>query len=337
MNSKFDLSLFIQILEQSYSALHEPPCAERQQRVMNAIHSTSHRKSHSTSNAGLEHGDVTTRTLTIQGAHGQLDARLYTPPAADKQALVVFFPPGGFVSTELDVVEPFVRKLSLVIGCGVLCSSYTVAGECPFPAAVEDAHAVLVWTARHRANLGWDGTYLVTAGIEAGGNLAAVSALMARDRGGPPLAAQLLIMPMLDPGLTSRSMRSFANAGGAEQAANDCAAGYRGYLPHAVDRVHPYASPLQSSRMNGLPPALILSADDDPLRDEAELYGAKLVAAGIKASVRRLPPIPLEEPDARCSCARKDDALKEIAAFITSLCPKNAKDSQNQLKDESES
>ncbi|MGH8807130.1 MAG: alpha/beta hydrolase [Noviherbaspirillum sp.] len=269
-------------------------------------------------------GGVKTRDLAVHGARGKLVARLYTPPAADKQGLIVFFPPGGFVSVDLDEIDPFVRELALATGCIVLSTNYTTAGECPFPAAVEDAHAVLAWSVRQRARLGWDGSSLVTAGIEAGGNLAAVSALVARDRGGPTLAAQLLIMPMLDPGLTSCSMRSIASARGAAQAANECAAGYRDYLPRAVDRVHPYASPLQSSRMKGLPPALILSADDDPLRDEAELYGAKLAAAGIKASVRRLPPIPLEEPDARCHCVRKDDALQAIAAFITSLCPKNA-------------
>jgi acetyl esterase len=312
LNSKFDLSLFIHILEQSYSALHESPCAERQRQSMKA--------SGNNPCTSVDDGGVKTRELTVQGARDKLVARLYTPPAADKQGLIVFFPPGGFVNVDLDAIDPFVRELALAVGCGVLSTSYTTAGECPCPAAVEDAHAVLGWTVRQRKKLGWDGTCLVTAGIEAGGNLAAVSALMARDRGGPSLAAQLLIMPMLDPGLTSCSMRSIASAGGAAHAANECAAGYRGYLPRAVDRVHPYASPLQSSRMKGLPPALILSADDDPLRDEAELYGAKLVAAGIKASVRRLPPIPLEEPYARCSCARKDDALQEIAAFINSLC-----------------
>jgi acetyl esterase/lipase len=178
---------------------------------------------------------------------------------------------------------------------------------------------VLQWAVKERAKLKWNGKRLITAGIEAGGNLAAVSALMARDRGGPALAAQLLIMPMLDPGLTSCSMRAMSGDVGVTQTANACAAGYRGYLPNAADRSHPYASPLKSSRTKGLPPALILSADDDPLRDEAEQYGAKLIAAGIKTLVRRLPPIPLEEADARCSCVRKDDALQEMTAFIAGL------------------
>ena len=114
-------------------------------------------------------------------------------------------------------------------------------------------------------------------------------------------------------------MRQLSRDAGAARVTDQCAAAYRDYLPRVVDRAHPYASPLQSSRMKGLPPALILSADDDPLRDEAEQYGIKLNSAGITAIVKRLPHIELQEPNARCSCARKEDALQEIAAFIAGL------------------
>ena len=265
--------------------------------------------------------EVTVCKLFAQGAQDKLEVRLYTPPTTQTadNGLIVFFPAGGFATIDLTAADGFVRALAAATMCQVLASSYTVAGVRPFPAAVEDAYAVLAWAVRNRAKLGWDGKRLLTAGIEAGGNLAAVAAMIARDRGGPQLAGQLLIMPMLDPGLTSCSMRNLVNRVGAMFAASECAAGYRAYLPHAVDRTHPYASPLRSSRMKGLPPTLILSADDDPLRDEAEQYGAKLIAAGIKTLVRRLPPIPLEQPGARCSCLRKEDALQEIATFIGGL------------------
>src|SRR5438093_1530153 len=96
-------------------------------------------------------------------------------------------------------------------------------------------------------------------------------------------------------------------------------ASYRGYLPRAADLAHPYASPLQSSRLKGLPAALILSAQEDPLRDEAEQYGARLIAAGIKTLVKRLAPVPLQDGPARCRCAREHSALGEIAAFIAGL------------------
>jgi acetyl esterase/lipase len=263
---------------------------------------------------------LTMRALSVDGAQGKLAARLYVPARAEvDNDLIVFFPPGGFVTCALDDLDALLRLLTVHTGCRVLASTYTVASQRPFPAAVEDALAVLKWAVKERIKLKWNGKRLITAGIEAGGNLAAVSALMARDRGGPALAAQLLIMPMLDPGLTSCSMRAMSEDAGVTQTANACAAGYRGYLPNAADRNHPYASPIQSSRTKGLPPTLILSADDDPLRDEAEQYGAKLIAAGIKTLVRRLPPIPLEQADARCSCVRKANALNEITAFVSGL------------------
>jgi acetyl esterase len=262
---------------------------------------------------------VRMRELVVDGARGKLAARLCTPLAGELNGLIVFYPPGSFVSDELQELESFMQMLAERSGCCVLGTSYTLAAEQPFPAAVEDAYAVLSWAHKHRAKLGCSSKRLMTCGIEAGGNLAAVAALVARDRGGPELAAQLLIMPMLDPGLTSCSMRQVSAADGSAREADACAAGYRDYLPRATDRTHPYACPLQSSRMKGLPPALILSAEDDPLRDEAEQYGAKLAAAGIRSAVRRLPPLPLQDPDARCSCVRGDEVLNGIAGFLAGL------------------
>ena len=281
---------------------------------------------------------VAVRELALQGAQRELAARLYTPapaiqksaPAAEHAGLIVFFHPGGFVAGDLDEVDEFLRALAVRSHHQVLSSTYTLAGEQPFPAAVEDAYAVLAWAVKHRQKIGWDGAQLIVVGIEAGGNLAAVASLMARDRGGPTVAAQILIMPMLDPGLTSCSMRSLPRDRGeaasfAVGVAEACAAGYRGYLQRAADRIHPYASPLQSSRLKNLPPALILSAEDDPLRDEAEQYGAKLIACGVKTEVMRMPPLPLQDPDARCDCVRKDSALNEIAAFIAGIAPGSPK------------
>lgn len=265
---------------------------------------------------------VEVRQLQVPGAEGKLAARLYLSNTTGKElanGLLVFFHQGGFVGGCLDDVDGFARALTLRLGLPVLSTTYTLASERPFPAAVEDAYAVLAWAAKKPARLGWNGARLMTAGIEAGGNLAAVSALVARDRGGPALCAQILIMPMLDPGLTSCSMRAMNETPGVAGVADACAAGYRGYLPRLADRTHPYASPLQSSRLKCLPVALILSAEDDPLRDEAETYAAKLCACGTKAVVKRLPPTPLQDGAARSECARKADALDAIAEFISEL------------------
>jgi acetyl esterase len=264
------------------------------------------------------------RELEVAGAEGPLSARLYVggDAGAKKDGLIVFFHSGGFVGGDLDEADEFLRYLA---SCStqqlVLASRYTLATERPFPAAVEDAHAVLNWAKKNKTKLGWTGKRLVVAGIEAGANLAAVCTLMSRDRGGPALAGQILIMPMLDPGLSSCSMRAMPSCPDMGEVADVCAAGYRGYLPNAADRTHPYASPLQSSRLKNLPPALIMSAEDDPLRDEAEQYGAKLIACGIKTTVSRMPPAPLQEPGARNECACKARALSEMADFIATLEP----------------
>ena len=267
---------------------------------------------------------VEVRELEVGGAEGPLAARLYLGSAAGAQAkrdtLIVFFHGGGFVSGDLQEADEFLRHLAECnVERAVLASNYTLATVKPFPAAVEDAHAVLLWASKHKAKLGWSGKKLVVAGIEAGANLAAVCSLMARDRVAPKLAGQILIMPMLDPGLSTCSMRQMNECPEREKVTSSCAEAYRGYLPHAADRAHPYASPLRSTRLKNLPPALILSAEDDPLCDEAEQYGAKLINAGVRTTVRRMPPAPLAEPGGRNDCACKVHALGEIATFLAAL------------------
>ncbi|CDG83542.1 alpha/beta hydrolase [Janthinobacterium agaricidamnosum] len=262
------------------------------------------------------------REIEVQGAEGPLAARTYRAGlnTTKRDSLIVFFHGGGFVGGDLGECDDFLRCLVQSNPAHVVMSTnYTLATVRPFPAAVEDAHAVLVWAKKHKAKLGWTGQQMIVSGIEAGANLAAVCTLMSRDRGGPALAGQLLIMPMLDPGLSTCSMRAVPSCPDMSQVADACAAAYRGYLPNAADRSHPYASPLQSSRLKNLPPALILSAEDDPLRDEAEQYGVKLIACGIKTTVRRMPAAPLSDPDARSKCACRVHVLAEIASFVAGL------------------
>jgi acetyl esterase len=262
------------------------------------------------------------RDLEVAGSEGPLAARLYAggTPGSKRDGLIVFFHSGGFVGGDLDEADEFLRHLaSCSVQQLVLASCYTLATERPFPAAVEDAHAVLKWAKKNKAKLGWTGKRMLVAGIEAGANLAAVSALMARDRGGPELAGQILIMPMLDPGLSTCSMREIPTDTKVACVADTCAASYRGYLPNAADRTHPYASPLQSSRLKNLPPALILSAEDDPLRDEAEQYGAKLATCGVTTTVKRMAPASLQDAAERNECACKAAALDQIGKFLATL------------------
>jgi acetyl esterase len=271
--------------------------------------------------AGDGEHELEARDMEVAGFEGPLAGRLYRAVVDGRRdLLIVFFHGGGFVDGDLDEADGFLRRLAVASGYPVVLSStYTLAPVKPFPAAVEDAHAVLAWAGRNKARLGWTGKRMLVAGIEAGGNIAAVAAMMSRDRGAPRLAGQILIMPMLDPGLSTCSMRELPSCPDKAKVVDECVAAYRGYLPHAADRSHPYASPLQSSRLKNLPPALILSTDDDPLRDEAEAYGARLIAAGVRTTVRRLPPAQLEEPNARNECACTGHVLYEIANFIAGL------------------
>ena len=262
---------------------------------------------------------VTMLTLQASGARGALPVRLYTPPATTSDRLIVFFPPGGFVENTIDDLESFVQALALRTGCKVLASPYTLADEAPFPAAAEDAHAVLTWVAKSRKLLDWLEGKLIVAGIEAGGNLAAVVSLMARDRGQPQIDGQMLVTPMLDPELSTGSMRAMAPNGNGPAVADACAAGYRGYLANSADRIHPYASPLQSSRLKGLPPTLILSAEDDALRDEAERYGARLLEHGVATTLVRLPPLHIQDAAARCDAVRIEGALRAMAEFVQTV------------------
>jgi acetyl esterase/lipase len=273
-----------------------------------------------------EQHELVVKELEVAGFEGPLAGRLYRAAVDGKRdILIVFFHGGGFDDGDLDESDSFLRRLADASGYPVVLSStYTLAPVKPFPAAAEDAHAVMSWAKKNKTKLGWTGKRLIVAGIEAGGNLAAVAAMMSRDRGGPALAGQILIMPMLDPGLSSCSMREMPTCPDKARVFDECAAAYRGYLPHAADRGHPYASPLQSSRLKNLAPALILSADDDPLRDEAEAYGAKLINAGVRTTVRRMAPARIEEPNARNECACTGHALHEIANFIAGLESDNA-------------
>jgi acetyl esterase/lipase len=270
--------------------------------------------------------DLLVKSLEVQGANGALAARLYSvgPASPRRDTLMVFFHGGGFMRGDLDESDQFLRWLASSAPAQVILSStYTLAPVSPFPAAVEDAHAVLLWAKKNKTKLGWNGKRMIVAGLEAGANLAAVCALMSRDRGGPPLVGQVLIMPMLDPALATCSMREMPRcpdkALEAEALAGACAAGYRGYLPHPADRTHPYASPLQSSRLRNLPPALILTAQDDPLRDEAEQYAEKLIRNGVAATVRQMPPARLAEPGGRNECAGCDIALDEMTRFVSAV------------------
>ncbi|WP_049976204.1 alpha/beta hydrolase [Azospirillum sp. B506] len=185
---------------------------------------------------------------------------------------LLYFHGGGFTSGSVEEVEITVTTLAESIPALVVAVGYALAPANPFPAAIEDAHAAAVWLAERAGPLG-------VAGHDAGGHVAVSLTLLARDRGGPEIAAQALFGPMLDPSLT--------RVGDGENSVTDCARCYRAYLPEAALRLHPYAAPLESRRLGRLPPILIATAQNDVLRPEAESYAARLIDAGVPTEVTR--------------------------------------------------
>lgn len=257
------------------------------------------------------------------GHSGPLHVRLYkgatagTARAKLADNLLVFFAPGGFVVDELDEADHCLRVLAENCEVDVLAPSYALAPERPFPAAVEDAHSVLSQAFKHRQKLGWRGTRLFVGGVEAGGNLAAVSALVCRDRQGPDLAGQILITPMLDASLRCPSMRCAMDDPGKRDMAQAVEQAYRRYLPRPADRSHPYASPLNASRLSGLPPTLIMHTEGDPLSDEAVAYAEKLRQAGNEVQEVALPPpAELHDNKDRCELTADDPCVLAMKRFV---------------------
>ncbi|MEC3915362.1 alpha/beta hydrolase [Nocardia sp. CDC160] len=215
----------------------------------------------------------------------EVPVRLYRPLDAETvPGVVVFYHGGGFVLCDLDSHDRFCRTMANAAGVLVISVDYRRAPEARFPAATEDAYAVLRWVADHAESLGGDPDRLAVAGDSAGGNLATVAALAARDNGGPDIAFQLLLYPMLDPACDSASYTE--NAEGYFTTAAQLRWYWQQYLTCDAEKSDPYANPTRAD-LTGLPPAYIATAEFDPLRDEGEAYGRRLRDAGVETEIHR--------------------------------------------------
>lgn len=222
---------------------------------------------------------------TIEAGPQRVPVRIYRPSQAHMGApLVLHLHGGAFVGGSLESGRT-VATLLADAGAVVVSADYPHAPMHPFPQALQAAFAALKWVHKNRARLGGKRSHLFVAGEEAGGNLAAGLALMAHDQQTPPLAGQILLSPMLDPQLATCSMRE-ADAG---PVGCKWADGWHDYLGSADKAAHPYAAPLVSSRLAGLAPVLILTADDDLLRDESLSYAKRLRASGVTVQENVLP------------------------------------------------
>ncbi|MEW6268885.1 MAG: alpha/beta hydrolase fold domain-containing protein [Thermodesulfobacteriota bacterium] len=231
---------------------------------------------------GPEVGEVVDGELP--GAAGTLAYRLYRPASPGPHGIVVYFHGGGWVLGGVDSDEPFCRDLCVRSGAIVVSVDYRHAPEARFPAAVEDGFAAVRWIAANAEALGGIPGRLAVCGWSAGGNIAAVACRLARDAGGPRIAGQALVTPATDCDLTRPS---YAENGEGYVLTTSLVRWFWDHYAEPSERARPEASPLRARDLRGLPPALVVTCEFDPLRDEGAAYAAALAAAGVEA--RHLP------------------------------------------------
>jgi acetyl esterase len=209
--------------------------------------------------------------------------RIYRPHQA--QGAIVWLHGGGFVMGDLDTEQPAATRLADGSGAVVISVGYRRAPEHRFPAALDDAYAVLLWTAEHAAEFGVDSARIAVGGHSAGAGIAAAVALRARDEQGPAICYQLLNQPQLDDRQETWSARNFTDTPWMNR--DKLAATWRHYLGSAP--ASPYAAPARATDLSGLPPAYIASAEFDPLRDEAIAYALRMLEAGGSVELHQWP------------------------------------------------
>ncbi|MBV6273724.1 alpha/beta hydrolase [Alcaligenaceae bacterium CGII-47] len=224
----------------------------------------------------------------IPGPAGTIPVRIYVPESSGPLPVVLYFHGGGWVNGSLETHDNTSRKITRYGNVIVVAVDYRRAPEHPFPAPVQDCYAALEWASLHAADFGGDGTRLGVAGDSAGGNLAAVIALMARDRKGPKISAQVLIYPATNIAtMDTESHKNFATGYLLTSAELER---FRDlYTLNPEDRTKPEVSPLLAEDLSGLPSALVITAEFDPLRDEGEAYADRLDKAGVKTTAKRYP------------------------------------------------
>jgi acetyl esterase len=223
--------------------------------------------------------------LVMSVGDAELPLRLYRPTGQSPQPALIYFFGGGWTLGQIDTCDGICRTLANAVGCVVIAAGYRLAPEHKFPVPVHDCYDAVSWIAGHAEELGVDPSRLAVGGDSAGGNLAAAVTLRARQQGGPRLAAQLLVYPNTCFGADTESIRQNDDP----SMFNRRSVGWywTHYLSSPADGSDPLASPLLAADHAGLPPALVITAEYDPLRDEAEQYAHRLAAAGVPTELSR--------------------------------------------------
>ena len=235
--------------------------------------------------AGIPEAVASVEERHIPGPAGDIPIRIYTPQGQGPFPALIYYHGGGWVIGNLDVVDVPCRQLANRTGCVVISVDYRLAPEHPFPAPAEDAYAAVEWVAANGDEIDVDSSKIAVSGDSAGGNLAAVVCLMAKDKGGPKISYQILFYPVTEHSYETKSYQE--NADGYFLTKDSMVWFWNHYLQQEEDGKNPYASPLLAEDVSGLPPALVVTAEYDPLRDEGEAYAKKLLDAGVGVTLKR--------------------------------------------------
>jgi acetyl esterase len=221
----------------------------------------------------------------IQSPDGDIPIRIYWPEGKASGCLV-FFHGGGFVMGGLDTHDHICRDLCVGAQAVVVAADYRLAPEHPFPCALNDCETLLHWVVAHGSDLNIDQGKVIVGGDSAGGNLAAVLAIRARDRGESQLRGQILIYPVTDAPLPFKPSY-IENGSGYSLTRDDMIRFWRDYVGDRSGENNPEISPLRAQSLSGLPDALVMTAEFDPLRDEGEAYAKRLIDSGVPTTLTR--------------------------------------------------
>lgn len=222
---------------------------------------------------------------TIPGPGGDIPVRIYTPSGSGPMPCLVYFHGGGWVIGDISTTDSVCRVMANQTGAVVVSVDYRLAPEHKFPAPFDDCEAAVRWVAANAGAIGVDPSRIAVGGDSAGGNLSAAVALKLRDTSGPKLCFQLLVYPVTDHRLDTGSYK--ANGEGHLLTTDMMRWFWDHYVSSPADSDNPYVSPLRAKSLAGLPPALVITAEYDPLRDEGEAYAAALKAAGVPVTAKR--------------------------------------------------
>jgi acetyl esterase len=249
----------------------------------------------------------------VDGPHGPIPVRAYRPSAIDGRPLVVYYHGGGFVSGSVEAWDTLCRRIAKEADAVVVSVDYRLAPEHRFPIPLNDCHAALAWAVGHATELGADSTRVAVAGDSAGGNLAAAVTLRSRVEG-PQLRAQVLVYPVVTPGCDTPSMREVGE--GYLLTANAMREMWAWYLGPEGDPDDAFAAVDRAGDYTGLPPALVITAEYDPLRDEGEAYARLLSGSGVDTKLLRYDGMIHGFLGMREIVPEATEAITEIASFL---------------------